>query len=794
MPDALRVALMPDELLEPSDTPSSGVLAPLLSDAKELTAAYRKRKTPFVFESVHPADVETKRGQGWEIQRRGQRKTRMRKAKSHDRLLEDRVWCFLYRLGYPALNGERFNIGFEREDGTKGKKQIDVFAIDEETAFVIECKSKLDRGRKSLQKDVHESIALQDFIRKSIFDSFKNRPKPKIIWAYATNNIIWSEPDIERASAGKISIITENEIQYLEAFIKHMGPAGKYQVLGEFLKGQKVPGIGEVRVPAIRGKIGGEVFYSFVATPRRLLKIAFINHQALSHPDGRPAYQRMISSSRIKDIGKFINIGGYFPTNILVNFINKPKFSMITNKLNTDPNIKFGWLTLPTTYRSAWIIDGQHRLYGYSHLTGKFLDQSLFVVAFEEMQTRKEADLFITINHKQKSVPKSLLVSLLADLRLGDPEPRTALAALASAVVRAVNVDKSSPFFRRFAVHGIPPEPNQNLTISEAVNGLTRSGLFGRVVHKVLAPGPLTGATDEDTIERARKVLNGYFEMLRDAHPDRWEAGKSAYICTNPAIRAHLMLVAEIIQYLELKKGIDFIQLKEEQFVKQVGKIGRPILDFIRTASNEKIRDNFSRKFGEGGVREYLYNLCEIIIGDYEEFGSEEFRQYISQKGSDRVVEANQLVIHVAELMINHVIDVLKAVHGTHTLSSGEQAFWELGIKGQRAKDNAYKKQQDDPPGERLPKEAYLDILDLKDIIQQPDNWSHFEAVFNNAATGEKKGKKYYTSWIAHFNELRRIPAHKSALRTYSEEDFEFLDWLRSEALRKLEAAVASDG
>ena len=158
------------------------------------------------------------------------------------------------------------------------------------------------------------------------------------------------------------------------------------------------------------------------------------------------------------------------------------------------------------------------------------------------------------------------------------------------------------------------------------------------------------------------------------------------------------------------------------------------------------------------------------------------------------MVEANQLVIRVAELMIDHVIDVLKAVHGTHTLSSGEQAFWELGIKGQGAKDNAYKKQQGDPPGERLPKEAYLDILDLKDIIQQPDNWPHFEAVFNNATPGEKKGKKYYTSWIAQFNELRRIPAHKSALRTYSEDDFDFLEWLRSEGLRKLEGAVVSDG
>ena len=38
-----------------------------------------------------------------------------------------------------------------------------------------------------------------------------------------------------------------------------------------------------------------------------------------------------------------------------------------------------------------------------------------------------------------------------------------------------------------------------------------------------------------------------------------------------------------------------------------------------------------------------------------------------------------------------------------------------------------------------------------------------------------------YEPTLAKFNELRRIPAHKNALRTYSEEDFEYLDWLRSE-------------
>lgn len=707
--------------------------------------------------------------------------------------MEDRVWNLLYRMGYDKLNGKRFTIQFDRDDGSRGRKEIDIFACDPETAFVIECKSRESRGRRSLQKDLLETVALQNYIRKSIYSSYGNAPKPKIIWAYATANVIWSEQDVARANDGNISILTENELQYLDTFVKHLGPAARYQVLGEFLKGQKVPGLGDVRLPAIRGKLGGETFYSFVATPRTLLKIAFINHQALNHPDGRPAYQRMISSSRIKEIEKFIASGGYFPTNILVNFMEHPRFDLISNKENTDENIKFGWITLPSKYRSAWIIDGQHRLYGFSHLSGDELDRSLFVLAFEKMNTRKEADLFITINHKQKSVPKSLLVSLLADIRLGDSDPKTALSALASGVIGALNKDVTSPLTRRFAIPGLPPEPQQNLTLSEAVNGLTRSELLGRVVGSRQAPGPLSGATDEDTIERAREVLNAYFEALRASNPERWEAGKSAFIAVNPGIRAHLMLIGEIVRYTSHKRGIDFHELPPKKFAETIAEVAKPIFDYLRKASDDDVKAKFSRKFGEGGVKEYLYNLFKILHEAREDFGPEEFLKWVSQQESERVDEANRLVMQLSEKMHNCVIENLKAIHGTKRMRSGDEAFWEVGIESRKIKESAYRKQLEDADGRRQHKAAYLDFVELKEIIRQPNNWDRFTSIFNLPLSGEKKGNKFYLSWMEQFNELRRIAAHKNSLRTYADEDLEFLDMLRTELLPRLDADLRTN-
>jgi len=760
-------------------------LSPLLNRPETLSSEYRKRKNIYNLNSVHPADVPDEEARGWTVQRAGKRVTKIKKLKGHDKWLEDRIWCLLKTMGYQVLNGKNFKITFVRDDGSAGKKQVDVYAEDDETVLVIECKSKEERGRRTLQKDIQETISLQNYFRESINKRFSDKAKPKIIWVYATSNILWSVQDVERADAGDIKIITENELQYFETFIKHMGPAGKYQILGEFLKGQKVPGLTDVKLPAIRGKLGDQTFFSFVTTPRTLLKIAFINHQALNHPDGRPAYQRMISSSRIKEIGKFIENGGYFPTNILVNFSDSPRFDLISRTENSDSKIKFGWITLPSKYRSAWIIDGQHRLYGFSHLDDDYMDQSLFVLAFEKMPVQKEADLFITINHKQKSVPKGLLVSLLADIRMGDSDPSTALTALGSGVVRSLNTDKSSPLARRFAINGVPPEANQNLTISEAVNGLRRSGLIGRLAGKTLAPGPLSGLTDEETIARAAYLLGEYFEALRLAHPIRWEAGRKAYVATNPGIRAHLLVIAEAVSYLSHKKSLDFSLMKQEVFAKHIIDFCKPIFSFIENASDEEIRARFVVKFGEGGPKEYAYHLMQIVTKTYSDFGTEEFQRWVQQSSSDQIDEVNQFLMKLSERLTDYVIDTLKKVHGTHRLASDEQAFWEIGVDSERIRKNAFEAQQKDKT-RRKPKEAYLNIVDLAEIVKQTNNWDHFEHVFKNPRADERAGQKYYLGWIQMFNELRNIAAHKNQLKTYTDDDLEFVEWLRTEVHPKV--------
>lgn len=771
------------------DTPKV-LLDPLLVEKSDRLASYKKRNDDYYYESIHPADLQEYESEGWEIHRESKTRVRMKRHKNHDRLLEDQIWCLFYRMGYPELSGEQFKITFERLDKSIGAKQIDVFAKDDETVLVVECKSRESRGRRTLQKDLHETDSLQKALATSIRKYYGDAFKPKVIWLYVTNNIIWSEPDLVRAAASNIRVITENEMQYFDAFIRHMGPAGRYQFLAEFLEKQEIPSLCNVKVPAIRGRLGGSPFYSFVTTPRTLLKIAFVNHQALNHPDGRPAYQRMVAPSRIREIEGFIKGGGYFPTNILVNFTEECRFDLLPNKENADPHIKFGILYLPNTYKSAWIIDGQHRLYGYSHLDGEWLDQSLSILAFEKMDTKEEAELFVTINQKQKSVQRSVIVSLQSDLKWGASDPKDRLSALASSLVKTFNSDPTSPFFQRFPLQGVFTKENQSLTFPEFVNGLTRSTLIGRVLHKSqLAPGPLSAATDEQTLARAKRVINAYFSEIRDAHPDRWELGRGAYICVNPGIRAHLLLLSDILEFISFKHGLDVHAADENTILGRLKKVIVPLVSYLATASDADISDKFSRRFGEGGVVEYFDHLCSIIHAAIPEFGSKDFLDRLAKRKDDRVNQTHQDIIKISQDISDYIISKLKENYGTGDDESGEKVWWEQGIESQKAKENSYKRYLEGLKDKKLPREAYLDVLDYRDIVKQKSNWPIFEPVFNIPLPGEK-GKTYYLDWMEKLNKIRRVPAHPSGSRGYDEADYEFMKFIKAEFYAKFDAAT----
>lgn len=765
-------------------TDNGAFLAPLIVDSAQLRRESIRRRKPFDEKTVHPDTLPDHEAEGWIVDRKMRRKTKVRREKVVDERLENRFWMLLFKLCYPELNeGRSFTVRIERKGAEPLRKQIDVFGRDEETVIVAECKACEKLTRRSLQKDLEEFCNLKGPIANAVNKHYGKGFKPKIIWLFVTENIIWSRPDRERAAGGNVRIITERELRYYSEIAEHLGKAARYQFLAEFLKDQSIPELQSITVPAIRGKLGGRKFYCFVTTPRSLLKISFVNHRSLNDPEGAPSYQRLVSKSRIKDIGGYISSGGFFPNNIIVNFTRTLRFDQISHDESSD--VTFGTLYLPDRYRSAWIIDGQHRLYGYSPIDDKFLNHNIIVVGFEALSKAEEANFFVTINHEQKSVPKHLLDDLEGELKWGSTIPSERIGAIAARLINRLNADIGEPFYNRITQQGIKSTNKTCLTIPALKDAIRRSGLIGRALlnNTNYELGPLSGATDSETLERARCGLNQFFSAIRNSNLEEWESGREGYLCTNVAIQAYLLLLGSLIKYWEANTAADSREMAVEDILIEIEEYMAPITDFLEQAKAKEMETAFRVPFGSGGPPEYYYRLCQLIKAKYPDFKPEGMDEWEAEQSEDNIEEADRKLKEIVSEMRQFIFDMFRVVHG-----EDKDAYWDKGIPDKSLKAKAYERSLDYEVEDRLPLETYLEVVEMKKIVENKQNWPLFKKVFNIPEPGEK-GYAKNIKWMDRVNELRRIPAHPAKERRYKVEDFEYINFLYEEFMRRIKEA-----
>ncbi len=762
-------------------------LAPFLTERNSIRREAVKRRKLFIEKTISINDLPEYEAQGWQANQTTDKKAKISKGKEIDERLENKFWMLLYKMDFPEMNqGRNFNILIERKGAEPLSKQIDVFAKDDEAVIVAECKASEKLTKRSLQKDLEEFANLKGPISNAVNKHYGIGFKPKIIWMFVTENVIWSKPDRERALGENIRIVTERELRYYVQIADLLGRAARFQLLAEFLKDQQIPELKGKTVPAIRGTLGGKKFYCFVTTPRHLLKISFVNHRSLNDPEGAPTYQRLVSRSRIRDIGNFIKNGGYFPNNILINFTRAVRFEKMYH--DEQSGVTYGQLYLPDRYRSAWIIDGQHRMYGFSPIADSFMDQNIIVVAFEMLPTAQEADLFVTINHEQKSVPKHLLDDLEGELKWGSDVPSERIGAIAARLINVLNVDMGEPFYNRITQQGIPSTNRTCLTIPAIKDAIRRSGLIGRAFLKNsnYELGPLCGPTDTETLDRARSGLNQYFNLIRNANLAQWEKGRESCLCTNVSVQAYIMLFSSLIKYWEANTATDAREMPVEEILMEIEEYLSPVLEFLEQTDGDKLKGAFQVPFGSGGPPEYYYRLCRIVKKKYLDFQPEGMVDWEAEQSEENRLKADRRLSEIIAETEKYLFQVFRDIYG-----EDKDAYWDKGVPDKTIKTKAYEKSLDYSVEDRLPPETYLDVLDFKKIIEHKQNWSLFKPVFNIPEPGEK-GFAKNLKWMERVNELRRIPGHPSEKRRYKLEDFEYIEYIHGEFTQRLREAIAN--
>ena len=152
------------------------------------------------------------------------------------------------------------------------------------------------------------------------------------------------------------------------------------------------------------------------------------------------------------------------------------------------------------------VLDGQHRLFGYSR-TNRKLGLRVPVAIDENLSRQEEAALFIDINTTQRGVPASLLLDIK---QLADREQahETALRYLFD----GLKSDADSPL-------------NGKLSSAEAVRGKISRVTFNRGAKDIIENSVVTKLGPSKQLE----LVRNYFSALEQSLDDRELLFKSVY-------------------------------------------------------------------------------------------------------------------------------------------------------------------------------------------------------------------------------------------------------------------------
>lgn len=279
-------------------------------------------------------------------------------------------------------------------------------------------------------------------------------------------------------------------------------------------------------------------FYVFSIKSDLLYKISYVSRR---HKDKQKGYQRNLSEKRAKEIHNYIlNLKGVIPNNIILNF-----------DIDLDWDSDSQTISFDAQDDVAWIVDGQHRLFGLSFCEEPI---DIVVVAFEKLDISNQAKIFRVINSTQKGVNASLIYDLI-DL----DKDATYLDERSHELVKKLNSDPDSPWHDQIKMLGIG-------------KGLVSQSAFINNLKPLLDEekrAPLIIYSEEEQYG----ILKNYFSAVKFLLPDDWGSAKSlltksvgfyAMMAMLPVVlgacvkKHNNFKVASVVKILEPIKNYDF--------------------------------------------------------------------------------------------------------------------------------------------------------------------------------------------------------------------------------------------
>lgn len=755
---------------------------------KELTSAKNLRRKTYIDKKERRVALPELEEEGWEEFKtyKDQRYIKVRKNKLYDELFEDKVWLLFANMGFTHMNKDRnFKMQYDYHNSNI-TQQIDIFAADEETILIVECKAASELKNGSFKKHIEAYYAQMNGLRT---EARKKFPKRQVKFIWATENYILNESDLEKLDEWDIVHFNDSTINYYNELTKHLGESAKYQLLGYLFANQDIRNM-DNKIPAIEGKMGGYRYYSFSIEPEKLLKIGYVLHRNEANKNMMPTYQRLVKKTRLKKVQSFIDNGGYFPNSLIISIDSNGKgiqFDHVGKHSQVESAIsRLGILHLPKKYRSAYIIDGQHRLYGYSD-SNYARTNSIPVVAFIDLNREDQIKMFMDINENQKSVSKTLRTTLNADMLWVSDNYNERRQALRSKIAQMLGEENKSPLFDRVVVGENEKNTKTCITVEAIQLALKKCNYFStydkkNIINKI---GTFDLFDNQDTYDLFYPFIESCLDYIKTNLEVEWNKGEDGILTINRGLQAIIRVINDIIEHLINEKEIDPKKMKTKELINEVKYYLDPLIDFIDTITDEN-RNDLKGSLGASADKKYWRTFQKAISDFREDFIPDGLNKYLEDEAKTFNSESSDILREIKIKLKDLMAIKLDEYYGENWIIHGlPKAIY----KKAKAKcdDENYEIEKNNNYMVTS-KVSIWDCINLSDCVIIATNYGkNWSSIFESVLVMPKDlkipgGKKEKISWLKRLSNIDQNINKPNY--SVSKEDYELLKdvllWLES--------------
>ena len=354
---------------------------------------------------------------------------------------------------------------------------------------------------------------------------------------------------------------TGNKIAYLDDYayfinnLKKIGSWSKNDFL-DWLSFEDEPR--SKTIDAIQYYIGDTPAFCFVEKVENLLQSCYVSRRRTNDM----GYQRALKKTRVTGISQNIKKGDglSFPNSILISVPN-----LTENIAEPEDCPKVVKIHFPLSYNTCRIIDGQHRLLGFSAVNSETRQMySLPVIALQDYDRKKEIRTFVDVNSKQQKIDVNLILLLKADLEWKE-DTKEQKEKIAVGVAQELN----NSFLRNRVYFGRADETKgSKITLSTLVSALVGNNQI------------------QDTVSKTNKKIKEIFKLIQENIP-KYGFQEDGYFGGNQGIR----VLFRLLYLYQRNTEVGRISVSKEDFIKNIGKI-----------MNKDTLEEIDFLYGEGGA------------------------------------------------------------------------------------------------------------------------------------------------------------------------------------------------